>query len=170
MNEFYLRARLYFNILLPGLLSVFILIISATHLKLPGFSSFVPLFTVMAIFYWVIYAPNFFPKWFVFILGVFQDILYGTPLGISSLINVILWTIIFSQRRVLVRETFMVIWGIFIITALIVCLTNWLIYTFMFSEFMFYEAIFMQWALSVTLYPLMHRIFNGVFTLILKYF
>ena len=62
------------------------LLIQAAPLHLPGvWSDFVPLVPLMTLFLWSARRPEFTPPWLIFVIGVFQDLLTGGPLGIWPL-------------------------------------------------------------------------------------
>lgn len=61
--------------LLPALLGLFLILFSLVPVGAPNLSGIMPLFSVMAIYYWSIYRPDLMPGWAAFSLGLLQDIL-----------------------------------------------------------------------------------------------
>ncbi len=156
------QGDVYIRLLTPKIVAVLLIILSVIPLRIPGLAEFMPLFNVMIIYYWSIYRPELFPNWFVFALGIFQDALYGTPLGSTSLINLISRMAIISQRKIFVRESFLVVWSGFILFCLVISLLNWAIFSLFREHFMSIPMVLMQWVLSVVLYSCVHGVFSGI--------
>ena len=57
-----------------------------------NFFDFGQLFIFQSIFFWLLFLPQLIPLYLILIIGVFQDIIYLSPLGSTSLI---LYIIIF---------------------------------------------------------------------------
>jgi len=167
---FSLRLRLYLLSAVPGLLTAMLIVLGASNFQLSGISEFIPSFAVMAIFFWAIYVPKFMPQWFCLLLGIFQDAINGTVLGQSAVINLILWGIIYSQRRFLIKESFPVLYGIFIITSLAASGLQWLIFCLVTAKIFFSISILIQWFFTATFYPVIHLIFSRIYLAMVKNF
>ena len=81
-----LRAVRFLRGLVPVAITVLLVIVSALPWRLPAFAEVTPAFVVMAIFYWTIYRPDRLPYAATFCVGLLQDLLTGTPLGMTALI------------------------------------------------------------------------------------
>jgi len=169
-RSYYFKLRLRLQSAIPGVLTVVLLIIGAANSQLPGIPEFIPSFTVMAIFFWVIYAPRFMPQGLSFLLGILQDALNGAILGQSAVINLILWGVIYSQRRFLIKESFIVLYGIFAITSLFCSILAWLIFSLVSGQFLFAPSIVIQWLFTIGCYPLVHWIFSNIYLAMVKNF
>lgn len=153
----------------PGVITIFLIIAGSANIQIPGFSAFVPLFAAMSVFYWGIYWPDMMPKWFVFVIGLFQDALYGTPaMGMTSLLLLLLWGIVVSQRRHLIKEPFLVIWSMFTLSIILFIFFGWVIFSLYLGEATFSSSSIMQFIFSVLFYPLVHKIFNAMHLSFLK--
>jgi len=161
------RAKFY-KAVIPGVISVFLVLLGSVNINIAGIASFVPLYLVMTVYFWSIYSPYYMPKWFVFLIGLFQDILYGMPMGISALLLLVLWGIVVSQRRHLTKEPFIVVWIMFVITIGFYIVAEWLINSIYFGELIFSPAIIMQLIVSVLIYPLIHKLYEFIHTFFLK--
>lgn len=137
-----------------------LLLLSAVPLRVPGFSYFVILLNAMAIYYWCIYNPRLFPGWFVFLLGMVQDLLYNTPLGVNALCNLLLYLSVLYMRRWFLEQSFIVLWLGFALYALLFSIVKGLIFAMLFSVFFIPQAAVMQWLLSVAFYPCIHWLFS----------
>lgn len=95
----------------PFLITLVFAIISVVPLHVPGFSVVTPAFALMAVFHWTVYRPDLMPLSAVFAIGLFLDLLNGTPyVGLSALSLLIIRGIVLSQRRFIVARTFPVVW------------------------------------------------------------
>lgn len=164
----YKKIKLFFFVLIPSLITLSLIIFSAANYPIPGIANFAPLFLTISVFYWALYGPNFIPKWFVFFIGLYQDMLFGTPLGTSTLLNLILYGAIASQQRFLIKEEFPFIWGIFSISAGSICFLYWIINMMYYSKFMFNAEMFVQLIATIFIYPLIHKLFSEIYSLIIE--
>ena len=165
--SYYKKIKLYGFLFLPALSTLLFIILSAVNYPFPGVASFMPMFLTISVFYWVLYGPEFIPKWFVFFAGLFQDMIFGTPIGSSTVLNLILYGAVSSQQRFLIKEEFPFIWGIFIIAAAGMAFMNWVINMMYYSQFLFNDEMFIQLIFTILIYPLMHKFFSAVYSLIL---
>jgi len=148
--------------ILPGLMTFLLIMVGAVNFRIPGLTSFIPLFGAAAVFYWGVYRPDLLPKWLVFVIGFFQDSLYGYPPGVSSLTYLLLWWVVVSQRRYLVKEPFWVLWTGFVLVAGLLVFSNWVIMSLYFGQLFLTETIVMQYVFTVLAYPFIHLLFSTI--------
>ena len=73
---------------------------------------------IIAIFYWTIYRPDLVPPSGLFLIGLIDDIVMGTPLGLMASVFLFAYGITLSQRQFFIRKPFYVTWlGFSIISA-----------------------------------------------------
>ena len=72
--------------LTPLVLTLMLALLTVVPLRIPDFAPVTPALTVIAIYYWGIYRPDLMPIVATFAIGMFQDIIAGTPLGLTSLV------------------------------------------------------------------------------------
>ncbi|MCD6034762.1 MAG: mreD [Rickettsiales bacterium] len=152
--------------LAPKLLAVSLVVLGFVPLHIPVISHFIPLVDIIVIYYWTIYRPDMMPHWFVFLLGVLQDIFLGFPIGISAFINLIFWMVLITQRRLFMKEPFVIIWVVFLVFSFGVALLKWAVMMVFMQEFVVPDIVALQWLLTVALYPLIHGISNILYTLL----
>ena len=95
----------------PAVTLIFCVLAGAIVLPLPGGGVVGPSFTLIAVFYWVLRQPERTPMWLVFVIGVFEDLLFGAPLGSTALIFVITHWVVRHQQRLHVAAFGAVWWG-----------------------------------------------------------
>jgi len=157
-----------YRLIFPAVLVFFLLLLSVSYIPVPGLSSFVPLFVAASVYYWAIFAPAALPRWFVFIAGIIQDLLYGTPVGSTSLALLLLWTLIAAQRTYLLKEPFMVIWFLFAVSLFLYCVVISILYMVLLGVGYFTASALMQYGITVVLYPLLHRLFGSLHSELFK--
>ena len=104
------------RILWPFVLSLLLVLVSVLPLQLPDFGRVAPNFAVMVTFYWAIYRPDLFPGPAAFVLGLWLDLLTGTPLGINALVLLLVHWVTLSQQRFFQGKSFGVVWWAFALT------------------------------------------------------
>lgn len=169
MSDFRYRLSRWVKMATPGFITTVLLVISAIDFGVTGVQNFVPQVSAMSIFYWVIFWPTLLPVWFIFILGIFQDFLYGTALGVSSLINLLLWWTVVSLRKHLATESFWLMWAVFSFIMLLFALISGAIYSLYYGQLLLLSNdILMQWMFSALLYPFFHKLFSVIHITFLK--
>lgn len=156
----------FLKLVAPKVLAILLILFSFLPFKFTGVSYFVPLFDIMIIYYWAIYHPKLFPQWFVLVMGLLQDALYGLPLGVTAVTNLIFREIIVSRRRYFIKEPFLTIWLNFVLFSFIVAFLKWAMASFIFNELFAVEATMIQWMLTASLYAWMHWLFNKFYMML----
>jgi rod shape-determining protein MreD len=113
--------------LFPAGLALVALLFGATPLYLPGYSAIAPNFTLMVVFYWAIYRPDLLPTAVAFAIGLVQDALMGTPIGLNALLLIAVHGVVVTQRRFFQGKTFAVVWSAFTVIALSAGLLGWVL-------------------------------------------
>lgn len=156
----------YLRLLLPGLTSLFLTLLSVSSFHDPTLAQVMPLFGAMAVYYWTIYKREVFPLWWVFCLGILQDTLTGMPLGVMAGANVLLYGTTLSQRRFFIKEHFIVVLFGFALSAVGVTFYCWAVLSLYFQVFFPLHYAMVQWALSVVCYSGIHWLLSKVFIIL----
>ena len=117
------------RLLVPQLLLVLLLLIGLASLPVPYFGAIKPQLVIMAIYYWAVYRPTLIPPLFCFLLGLTMDIIAGGVLGINAFILVIMQWIVRDQRRFLMGQPYITIWGVFALVIFLCSAAQWLLYS-----------------------------------------
>jgi rod shape-determining protein MreD len=150
-----------FKLLFPKLLALLFIFLSYTPSHIYGISNFFPALDLMVVYYWSLYRPHVIPNWFVFSSGLIKDTLSGAPIGVNALSYIILRGLAIYKGGPL-KSTFIALWHGFAIFTAIILLFKWLIYSFVFAEFVEVNMIIMQFIISILLYPFFHGFFNTI--------
>jgi rod shape-determining protein MreD len=148
---------------LPAVLAVLFLLLHAIPQRQLLFSDVVPSFTCMTIYYWCLFRPSLMPYWFLFLLGLLQDILLGLPLGASPLVFILFRISVISLQRLFGKETFWGIWVWFSILTAFASLGVFSIMGLIQHEWIPLNSAVIQWVLTVACYPLVHGLFTRIY-------
>ena len=69
----------------PFVVSIILVMLSALPIHVPGYGQIAVEVGLVTVFYWAIYRPDLFPVFAAFALGLWQDILVGSPIGMHAL-------------------------------------------------------------------------------------
>jgi len=101
----------------PLVLTLAVVVVKVVPLRLPAYAVIAPDLVLMAVFYWTVHRPDLLRPWGAFVVGLLDDILTGTPLGVSSLVLLLVhWTII-AQHRLFRALSFALLWFGFAVIA-----------------------------------------------------
>jgi cell shape-determining protein MreD len=138
--------------------SVFLVILGATPLYILQSNILFPSLGLIAIYFWSNYQRAYFPYWFVFILGLIQDILMGTSLGITSLTNMLFRLLIHRHNPQNDKTPFVYIWYRFTLLTSVVIAIKWGITMLLYGQLMLPLTIVLQIIITVVSYPLFHNL------------
>ena len=150
--------RYYFRLQLPSLLALFCALCAFLNAGFLPRPEFAPLTTLIFLFYWACYWPRLMHPLFLFAIGLLEDCLSGGVVGVRSLLYLIIYSLILSQRRLILKEPFPVVWGIFALSAFIYMLLSLFVFRFFDGAFSFSMALFIRWMVTVSVYPLLHQV------------
>ena len=82
-----------------------------------------PMLNIIVIFYWTVYRPDLVPPFVLFLIGLIDDVVMGTPLGLMACVFVLLYGVTLTQRQFFLGKPFYVTWlGFSVISAVCICL------------------------------------------------
>lgn len=84
-----MQKAIYKNTIIK-LLAIFFTILNIDNINIFNEIRIIPNIDLMLIYFFTILNIGIFPIWFIFLLGIWSDSLTGIPIGISSLIYIIL--------------------------------------------------------------------------------
>jgi rod shape-determining protein MreD len=143
----------------PFGLTVFLVILAQVPLQIPGFARVAPVLPLIAIYHWAVFRPELMPAYLVFLIGLLNDILAGTLMGLSSIMFLVVYGIIASQRRFFVGKTFAVLWLGFAVVSVVASLVGWALVSIIETTIIDPRATFFQYLLTVGFFPLLAWMF-----------
>jgi rod shape-determining protein MreD len=139
--------------LLPAFLSVILVLLSAVPFSIPGYGQVAANWALMAVVYWAVYRPELMPNVLAFALGLFLDILVGTPPGLNALLLVLARAVVVTQARVFRGTSFPVLWCGFALVALAAAMLTWLLSSALSLTALTPDPVLYQAGLTVALFP-----------------
>ena len=135
-------------------------------IPVPGFNAVAPAFPVMAVYCWAVWRPQYLPYSGVFVAGLLEDLIRGTPLGTGALALLAVQGFVWAQQRLLRTRSFEVLWLGFAVTALIAAAATWGAIAFAYRTVLSPWPGGMQYLLTVAAFPalafLLMRIERGL--------
>jgi len=139
--------------LLPALTTALLGVVVVVPIGIPQWGALAPPLMLAAVYYWALARPGLLPPSAAFVLGLFQDLLTGAPLGSGALILVVVQWILRSQQRFLGNRPFLLLWAGFAPVVLGAALVEWAIYAlFTFSAVPIAQAL-VRAVLGFVLFP-----------------
>jgi rod shape-determining protein MreD len=144
--------------ILPSGSTLFLLLLSLAPTRIPGFSGIVPLLVLGAVFYWAVNRPDLLPFSLSFVFGFLQDVLAGTPVGVMSLVLVIVQWAATSQRRLFAKSFLLAWWG-FAVAAAGGITIAWALTSIFHSTLVPPTAPFFQFLMTAAVFPFVMWLF-----------
>ena len=122
-------------------------------------------FSYILIFYYSLKKSGSLGYGLIFIAGLFNDVVIGIPLGLSSLVYLLLCGAASYLRNITLRPSLMKDWIFFLMTILTINSISFLILTFIFD----YEINFLNQVINITITFLLYIVFSYLFDLFEKF-
>lgn len=146
----------------PGALTVVLVLAMGIPIGLPAQHGVMPVPALAAVYFWTLYRPGLMPPLAVFAIGVLSDLLTGAPLGLNPLLLLLLHAGVLTQRRVLTRQSFLLVWVVFALMAAAVLGLGWVFRTLLMVRLLPVEPALYEFALTVAVYPALSWLFVRV--------
>ena len=117
-------------------------------------------FAHILIFYYSLKKYQSFGYGLIFIAGLFNDVIVGTPLGISSLMYLLLCGASAYLRNITLRPNLMKDWIYFLVTILSINSISFIILTFIFD----FKIIILHQMINILFTFLLYLIFSYIFS------
>jgi len=137
----------------PAALTLVLVLLSCLPSLVPGQPGLIPSAAPAAVFFWTLYRPKLMAPVAVFALGLLSDLLSGAPLGVNTLLLLLLHGAVLTQRRVLVRQSFLIVWIAFTLLATGLLTLGWLLRALLAFTLLPPLPAVVELGLVVALYP-----------------
>ncbi|MFT6332108.1 MAG: rod shape-determining protein MreD [Lentimonas sp.] len=149
------------SLLALQLIAIFFATMNFSNIKIDYIADYLPFFDIMIIFYFTILRPQVFSIWFLFILGVIADSITGIPLGITSLIYIIVVKLFNNlNQKLIIKENFIQLLIKFAIFSFATVFMKWLFLSIYFLQIYNIINPLIQLFITINLYVFMHKLFN----------
>jgi rod shape-determining protein MreD len=150
-----IRRERWYTQIAPLATVIGAILLDLLWIPVPGFNAVAPAFAVMAVYCWAIWRPQYLPYTGVFLAGVFEDLIRGTPLGTTALALLAVQGFVWAQRRLLSSRSFNVLWMGFAVTSLIAAVVTWGAVSFAYRMALAPWPGGMQYLLTVAAFPVL---------------
>ena len=137
----------------PVLITLCMVVAGVIPIRLPEASFIVPMLALMSVYYWSMHRTELLPAAAVFVIGIFQDILTGAPLGLNAFILLGVFGICVTQRRVFYNKSFAVVWWGFMVVAAAALLCEWILMSIYLEMFISPTPALFKYFMTIALYP-----------------
>jgi rod shape-determining protein MreD len=153
------RLDIWARNLSPFALTLLMLLIGTMPLHLPYF---VPLgmgLTMISVYYWAIHRPDLLPAPAVFAIGLIGDLMGAAPLGVGTLLLLLVYAIALSQRRLFFGQPFLVVWWGFMMIAAGAMSLGWILSSIVGGAALDPKPTFFSYLMTLALYPAVGDLF-----------
>ncbi len=154
-RSFWVQLDSWARNMTPFGLTLIMVIVSMVPTHVPEYARVVPLLSLMAIYHWAVFRPELLPAFAVFVIGLLQDILSGTPVGVHALVFLIVYGLILSQRRFLAGKSFAVVWLGFSLVASGAAVLSWILVSAYNVVLVDPRPVFFQYLMTLGTFPLL---------------
>jgi rod shape-determining protein MreD len=140
--------------LLPVATTLLAAVISVLPLQIPGYAALTPVFTLMAAYHWTIYRPDLLPPWALFGIGLTEDLLAGSPIGVNALLLLLTRVAVLGYRRYFVNRNFPFVWTGFTLLAAMAMLGLWGVHCVLDLSLLDFRNAVIRAVLTVAMFPL----------------
>ncbi|PHS27342.1 MAG: hypothetical protein COA85_05245 [Robiginitomaculum sp.] len=158
-SEFFQRLSAVIWAGLPFFLSLLCVMLYVAPLRVGNFTIPMPLFPFMAIYFWSMTRPAFMPYIAIFLIGLFQDVLTGGPVGLWALSYLLTVVMISTQSDVIAGRGRPALWAGFMLAAVLATALVWIIARIALGPDPAGGRLGAEMLLSVLVYPLVGRFF-----------
>jgi rod shape-determining protein MreD len=137
----------------PALTTLALVLLSLIPFSIPGLPLVAPSGPLIAVFYWSVYRPDLLPAVSVFCIGLVQDVLTGSPLGVTSLVYLFVYGAALSQRRALIGKPFVLAWLVLLVIGLGAGAVAWLFNSVLLVQLVPPRPLLFQTLATVALFP-----------------
>ncbi len=139
----------------PLLLTFALLILSSVQTYINNFSAVMPMLVLMSIYYWAIYCPHLMPIWLVFIIGIIQDLMSGSLVGMQAFILLTIFGFVLRQRRFFHGKNFGVVWWGFMLVGIFAAILQWVFIIIIQQTWVSPSPVFFSYLISVAIFPIL---------------
>ncbi len=154
------RVDLMVRQLVPASLVLLLVLLQALPWHVPALAGVFPALPMIGIYYWSVYRPDLMVPSLAFATGLFNDVVLGAPIGISSLAFLVIQGMTASQTRFFNGKSFLVVWSGFALLAAGAMLVELVFDGLIFGRTPVASAFAIQYALTVCLYPPVSWLFS----------
>ena len=140
--------------LLPVATTLLAAVISVLPVQIPGYAALTPVFTLMAAYHWTIYRPDLLPPVALFGIGLAEDLLAGSAIGVNALLLLLTRVAVLSHRGYFINRNFPFVWTGFTLLAALAMLGLWGLHCVLDLSLLDFRNAVIRAALTIAMFPL----------------
>lgn len=140
--------------LLPVATTLLAAVISVLPVQIPGYAALTPVFTLMAAYHWTIYRPDLLPPIALFAVGLTEDLLAGSPVGVNALLLLLTRIAVLGNRRYFVNRNFPFVWSGFTLLAMVAMFGLWALHCMLDLSLLDFRNAVIRATLTIAMFPL----------------
>ena len=117
------------------------------------YSQIAPAFTLIAVYCWSVWRPDLLPLAGVFLIGLFEDLLRGLPLGLTALMLLTAAGFVQSQRAFVFGRSITVFWLVFGLLTIVWMAVEWMAMSILLGQVLSPEAAAFRYVATFGLLP-----------------
>ena len=145
--------------LTPFAITLILVLVGVLPLHLAAWPRVAPVLALIAVYHWSVQRPELLPAPAVFAIGLLQDVLAATPIGVNALTFLAVHGAVLSQRRFLAGKPFLVAWLGFAVVAAGAAVTSWVLVSIYHVAPIEPRALAFQYLIMMGVFPLFARLF-----------
>ncbi|MGV8996759.1 MAG: rod shape-determining protein MreD [Parvibaculaceae bacterium] len=156
------RASRIVVMVLPFVIGVFCVLLSFVPISRIIGASTMPAFAMMAIFYWAVVRPEMFPVYAVFVMGLLTDLLSAGPIGLWAFTYTLTYTLVLTQRFLIINVPFSVFWFAFLVTLIVEGAISWLVASVIYGTLLPVRPVLAYVIVTAAVFPLFAFLFGRI--------
>ncbi len=137
----------------PVVVTLVLMLVSVIPSHTAGLAQIGPLLSLISVYYWAVYRPDLLGYGAVFAIGLLEDTIGGTPLGVGSLMLLLVHAVVVTQYKFFHGKSFTVTWWAFVVVAAFASMVRWLCISALQGTFVSPQAPLYAYLMTVALYP-----------------
>jgi rod shape-determining protein MreD len=121
-----------------------------------------PNFALIAVFYWTIYGPQFFPPPATFALGLLMDLMGAGPIGFWPTVLLSFYGLTHSQRVFFIGRSLLGVWAGFALFAVLAGLASWALICIYYGGWSDPAPLAAQTAATAAAFPIAGRVLQAL--------
>jgi rod shape-determining protein MreD len=108
----------------------------------------------MAAYHWTIYRPDLLPPVALFAVGLTEDLLAGSPVGVNALLLLLTRVAVLGYRRYFINRNFPFVWSGFTLLAAVAMFGLWGLHCVLDLSLLDFRNAVIRAALTIAMFPL----------------
>lgn len=139
--------------LLPVATTLLAAVICVLPVQIPGYAALTPVFTLMAAYHWTIYRPDLLPPVALFAIGLTEDLLAGSPVGVNALLLLLTRVAVLGYRRYFINRNFPFVWSGFTLLTVTAMFGLWALHCILNLALLDFRNAVIRAALTIAVFP-----------------